>query len=350
MQIFWHFRLYALSGINPMLMNNHRSFVVMEVKGASEGRARWMIVSYHPVKGVIVMSTASEMVYAVHEYEQASIKAFWQEIVGHLRGKPAQLLSFDDVRARLRLREESYKGLQNIPLDAIVGSVGRYNDFTGTFLPKSVVNPERWSRIYTETVGDRGLPPIEVYRVSEVYFVRDGNHRVSVARALKSKTIQAYVTEVDSPLCLNRMMITKQMDAAEAYVTFLEEIGLRYTHPNHESLLLSEPSRYGDLIGHLNLHRSVLAEYSGELPNIEDAAAHWYAHVYIPVVDLIRGYDVLKGAKGRTEADLYLWLVEHLRELEGCYTGTTSDFNPAMVAFLRQHRLPVPTALLEKVG
>jgi hypothetical protein len=295
------------------------------------------------------MTHSSNMVFAVQEYESASMRAFWQEMIGHLRGKPVQLLSFDDVRARLRLREESYKGLQNIPLDAIVGSVGRYKDFTGNFLPKSAVDPERWSRIYAEMVGELGLPPIEVYRVSEVYFVRDGNHRVSVARTLKFKTIQAYVTEVDSPLELNHLTLSKQMDAAEAYIAFLDETGLRYSHPNHESLMLSEPSRYGDLIGHLNLHRAVLAEQWEAMPDMEVAAAHWYEHVYIPAVELMRLHDVLAGAKGRTEADLYLWLVDHLCEIEICYSGTMSDFNPALVAFLRQHRLPVPPELLEKV-
>lgn len=181
--------------------------------------------------------------------------------------------------------------------------------------------------------------------MSAVYFVRDGNHRVSVARALRFKTIQAYVTEVDVPLCLTRLMLTRQMDAAEAYMVFLEETGLRYTRPQHESLMLSEPSRYGDLIGHLNLHRAVLAE-GGDPPSLDETAAHWYDNVYRPAVALMCSYAVLAGAKGRTETDLYLWLVDHLCELALCYSGATRDFNPALAAFLRQHRLPVPDDLL----
>lgn len=289
-----------------------------------------------------------DIIHGAQEYESATIKAFWQEMIGHLRGKPAQLLSFDEVRSRLRLREESYKGLQNIPVADIVGSVGRYQDFTSSFLPKSAVNRERWSRIYAETVGEMGLPPIEVYRVSAVYFVRDGNHRVSVARALRFTTIQAYVTELDVPICLNRLMVTKQMGAAEAYMTFLDETGLRYTRPNHEVLMLSEPSRYADLIGHLNLHRAVLAEQGYDDPTIDVAVAHWYDNVYLPAVALIRQYNVLSPVKGRTETDLYLWLVDHLCEIEMCYSGTTSDFTPALAAFLRHHRLPVPDELLSQ--
>jgi hypothetical protein len=41
-------------------------------------------------------------------------------------------------------------------------------------------------------------------------------------------------------------------------------------------------------------------------------------------------------------------LVDHLCEIAMCYSGTTSDFNPAMVAFLRHHRLPVPDELLSQ--
>lgn len=274
-------------------------------------------------------------------YESVNVRAFWHEIFGHLRGKPAQLLSFDDIKTRLRLREESYRGLQNILLKEIVGSVGRYQDFTSTFLPKDAVSRERWTRIYAETMGDTGLPPIEVYLVGGVYFVRDGNHRVSVARALRFKTIQAYVTEVDTPLCLNHLVASGDIDGAEAYMAFLDESGLRYTRPHHESLILSEPSRYNELLGHLNVHRVALGE--GWL--LEAAAAHWYDHVYIPVVTLIRQYDVLRHAKGRTETDLYLWMVDHLGELEQCYTGELHDLNPAFVAFLQKRHLPIPDEL-----
>lgn len=294
------------------------------------------------------MAKSIDIINGAQHFESATLRAFWQEIIGHLRGKPAQLLSFEDVRTRLRLREESYQGLHNIPLSDIVGSVGRYQDFTSTFLPKAAVSRDRWTRIYAETVGEMGLPPIEVYRVCELFFVRDGNHRVSVARALGFKTIQAYVTNVDVPVCLNRLMITRNMDAAEAYIAFLDETGLRYTRPNHESLMLSEPSRYNDLIGHLNVHAAVLAGV-GAKPDMETAAAHWYDHVYAPAVALMRQYGVLDTAKGRTEADLYLWMVDHLCELEVCYTGDVHNFDPALVAFLQKRNLPVPRELAVSV-
>lgn len=287
------------------------------------------------------MRNAMDMYLAAAEYEHATGRAFWQEIIGHLRGKPAQLLSFEDIRARLRLREELYRGLQNIPLDSIVGSVGRYTDFTSTFLPKSVINKDRWSRIYLEAQGNMGLPPIEVYQVGEVYFVRDGNHRVSVALAMEQKTIEAYVTEVDVPFCVNKTTLTKQMDAAEAYMTFLEETSLRYI-PDHENMMLSEQSRYSDFIGHINLHGAFLSECDDCPVSIEEAARHWYERVYLPAIILIRKHDMLSHMKKRTEADMYLWLVDHLHELEQSYNGLVSDLTPALVSFLSKRRLPVP--------
>lgn len=291
------------------------------------------------------MNREMDMAQGAVEFEHATTRAFWQEIIGHLRGKPAQLLSFEDVRTRLRLREELYRGLQDIPLEAIVGSVGRYTDFTGTFLPKGVINKDRWTRIYAEAEGTMGLPPIEVYQVGEVYFVRDGNHRVSVALAMGQKHIEAYVTEVDVPFCLNKTIVTKQMDAAEAYMTFLEETGLRYIY-RHENMMLSEPTRYNDFIGHINLHGAVLSECEECPVSIQEVASHWYENVYLPTVVLIRKHNMLQHMKGRTEADMYLWLVEHLCELERSYNGLVSDLTPALASFLSKHRLPVPDELV----
>ena len=292
------------------------------------------------------MSKTTDIIVGAQRYESATTHAFWQEMFGHLRGKPAQLLSFEAIKSRLRLHEESYRGLQDIPLKDIVGSVGRYQDFTSSFLPRSVVNKDRWTRIYAETLGGIGLPPIEVYQLGEVYFVRDGNHRVSVARAQGQKTIEAYVTAVDIPFCLQREHFDRQVDAAEAYMTFLHETGLRYV-PQLENLMLSEPTRYNELIGHLNLHRDVLCLTEDCDMSLQEAAEMWYKQVYLPAVQLMRKYDVLDHAKGRTEADMYLWLVDHLCELEACYEGQVDDLTPALISFLQKRNLPVPEELLE---
>jgi hypothetical protein len=142
------------------------------------------------------MPKEKDLVNGAQRYESATLRAFWEEIVGWLLHKETGLLNFNDVRECLRLWQERDHGLQDIPVNRIVGSVGRPNDFTGKFRPKSAVDRDRWSRVFAETVGDAGLPPIEVYQVGDNYYVRDGNHRVSVARDMGFKTIEARVTEV----------------------------------------------------------------------------------------------------------------------------------------------------------
>ncbi len=280
-------------------------------------------------------------------YQNARMRAFWDEMFSLIRGKPAELLSFEDVRSRLRLREEYFKGMQDIPLDKIVGSVGRYREFTRNFLPKKRVQQERWSRVFAVATGMQGLPPIEVYQVGDVYFVRDGNHRVSVAHQLGNQTIQAQVWELPTSLALSSDMDEEDISALATYAEFLDTTRLPYTRPNHQPITLSEPSRYADLLGHIDLHGAVLQKRSGERIDFEDAAADWYDNVYRPAVTLIRKYDVLSHTPKRTEGDLYLWLIDHLREVrdEVGEMGETRTFSGALEDFLVEKRIPVPNDL-----
>ncbi len=127
------------------------------------------------------------MVEAARNFQSARMSAFWQAAWALLTGKSIDLLSFDEVRQRLRLHDERYIGLQEIPIDKIVGSVGRYKDFTRSFLPRTNAVRSRWQRLDSMARGAEGFPPIEVYKVGEVYFVIDGNHRVSVGSPIRGQ-------------------------------------------------------------------------------------------------------------------------------------------------------------------
>ncbi len=286
----------------------------------------------------------------ISAFQSARMHAFWDEIGSLIRGKSTELLSFDDIRTRLRLREEDYKGLQDVPIDQIAGSVGRYREFTSRFLPKKTVAQERWSRVYAQAHGMLGLPPIEVYKVGDVYFVRDGNHRVSVAKQIGAKSIQAHVTELPTNIHLRPGMTEDEIDTAAAYAAFLDETRLERTRPHHQPIMLSELSRYGELLGHINLHRAVLEQTEHRPVTMEEAAANWYDNLYRPAVTLIRKYGVLDHVPGRTEGDLYLWLVEHLREATEQYgdENRTRTFSHALVDYLVQRRIPIPKDLLKE--
>ena len=135
------------------------------------------------------------------------------------------------MHEQLRLGNPHFKRLHEVPLDQIIGSVGRYQDFTRTFLPRKNHLRERWAQV-EDKVKAGGLPPVELFKVGEVYFVRDGNHRVSVARTQGALTIEAYVWEYPSlvPLSpdddLNDLMIKR------GYVEFLEMTRLNELRPD----------------------------------------------------------------------------------------------------------------------
>ena len=146
-----------------------------------------------------------------------------QEILARITGKSTQLLSYDDVAEKLNLQVRVERGLQNIPLDFVVGSVGRYTDFTRTFLPRRGDSQQRWASVKAAMQAGEGLPPIEVYKVGDVYFVVDGNHRVSIARQEGFNTLQAHVIEFQTDIKLTPNIQPDDLIVKAEYVDFLKQ-------------------------------------------------------------------------------------------------------------------------------
>ncbi|MBK9126106.1 MAG: ParB N-terminal domain-containing protein [Chloroflexi bacterium] len=145
---------------------------------------------------------------------KAKRRAMLQNLWARIRRKPIELLTFGKVQARLRLNIQYDRGIQDIPLNQIVGSVGRATEFSKRFLPMRDRTKERWSRVYAQAISPEGLPPIDVYKVDDIYFVIDGNHRVSVAHELGAKTIQAHVIELPTPVKYRPDLTTQEIDLA----------------------------------------------------------------------------------------------------------------------------------------
>jgi hypothetical protein len=143
---------------------------------------------------------------AIEDFHRARRRANMQQILSRLSRKSVDALSYEQVRKALKiarhLPDQRAPELRDIPLDAIVGSVGRYSDFTRSFLPKETVDEGRWAGVKVAATGLAGLPPIEVYQIGEAYFVLDGNHRVSVARQLDATHIEASVTKLQTKVPL----------------------------------------------------------------------------------------------------------------------------------------------------
>lgn len=252
---------------------------------------------------------------AIQDFSNARRRAELEALGSRLTGKSNALFSYEEVRRILRATSSSDRGLQTVPLDAIVGSVNRYTDFTRSFLPKQDTDLDRWARVQVVMTTSNYIPPIELYKIGDAYFVKDGNHRVSVARNLEAETIEAYVTEVYSPVPFSPDTQPDELILKAEYVDFLQRIPLKAACPDAD-LMVTAPGQYPILEEHIAVHRHFMGlEWEREIP-LAEAVKHWYDTVYMPVIRIIRELAILRSFPNRTETDLYLWLANHKAFLE----------------------------------
>jgi nucleotide-binding universal stress UspA family protein len=250
------------------------------------------------------------LVEAIDDFKRMRFRAKVEQVLARLKGESADLLEYDQVRKQLRARGQVRRGLQDVPIDAIVGSVGRYTDFTRSFLPRLDDDLARWAKVKIAMSDLAGLPPIELYQVGEAYFVLDGNHRISVARQLGATHIQAYVTEIQTRVPLSPDVRPEDLVVKAEYAAFLDRTQLDRIRPE-AALSVSVPGQYRKLEEHISVHHYFMGlDQKRKIP-YEEAVGHWYDTVYLPVVQVIREQDILRDFAGRTETDLYLWILEH---------------------------------------
>lgn len=252
---------------------------------------------------------------AVEDFKRMRRQAATQQLLARITGQENDLLAYNQVVEMLQPEEHVTKGLQEIPLDAIVGSVGRYQDFTRDFLPKHDADQERWARVKTAVMEMRGLDPIEVYKVGEVYFVKDGNHRVSVSRQLGSETITAFVTEVKTRVPLAAGDDPTQVICKARYAAFLQQTNLDHLRPE-ANLLMTYAGEYDTFLRQIRTHQGWLQFKERRPVSLEEAVAAWHDDIYRPVVHMMAEQGLLRNFPGRTEADLYILLLKHREALQ----------------------------------
>lgn len=278
-----------------------------------------------------------ERIRALEDFDAARFRAFTRSIRSILTRRARRLQSIEPVLEAAGLEGRAFGGVQEIPLDRVVGSAAppsKSGDFDPGFLPVNRRMRDRWTRIYLAMVEGDELPPIDVYKVGDSYYVIDGHHRMSVARALGRATINARVVEVRT-----RAPVTSKTDAggllrAAEYAAFLETTQLHRTRPEAR-LECSRLGRYDEILKHVIGHGYFLSlEQKRNVP-LPEAAASWYDNVYRPVADAIRKYRVLEQLPGWTEADLYVEITR--RWLELSKGGEASGPDPAAQALLNEH-------------
>lgn len=251
---------------------------------------------------------------ALSHFRSARLRADLERLWARLTGRPADLLPFDEVRAYVRAGAPRQRVRKNIPLDAIVGSVGRYQDFTRSFLPKRDSGGSRWASVRQAALENRTLPPIDVYQLGDVYFVQDGNHRVSVARQVGADEIEANVTEIETSIPLQPDDDLDSVIIKAEYAEFLAYTAMDRLRPQH-NLHVTAPGQYETLMEMIDVHHYYLSRAEARKTPYDDAVIDWYDNVYLPVVQLVQERGILRSFPGRTETDLYAWIAEHRADI-----------------------------------
>lgn len=263
------------------------------------------------------------------DYDRARRKAFLHDVVSFFRREPNTLLSYADVRDRVTMEGESYRGMQEVPVDQIVGSVDRFRDFDRRFLPKRKNTANRWKSIDRAYHQDVVLPPIQLYKVGDIYFVKDGNHRVSVAREHGVAFIDAEVIEGHIRMPIDSSMSPRKLLHQVEYAEFLRKTNLDRTRPQHD-IRPTALGRYDEIVTHIEGRRRRLSEQrDGEAVTMTDAAADWYDNVYLPIVLAVREQKLLRDFPDRSEADVYLWVMANRLQIQ---MEMGSRFSPELSA------------------
>ena len=250
------------------------------------------------------------------DFSRARRRAFLRRIGAYLRRDPGsnKLLSFDEVKSALGAVEQVYLGMRTVPVANIVGSVGRHRDFDRAFLPSSDDSADRWKKIDRMMHRSEELPPVSLYKIGDAYFVGDGNHRVSVARQRGVEMIDAEVIELRSRLPIDSDLTPRDLLHKLEQRRLLERLPIDRVLPEVK-VELSDVNQYRTLATLLEAHGFRLSQLWRRYVSPEEVLRDWYENQYSPIARMIREDNILGAFPGRTELDLYLWIVEHRERL-----------------------------------
>lgn len=253
------------------------------------------------------------------DFSRARLKSFLNRVRSFVRGTPTRLLPYEQVKNSLRLGGPIYRGIQTVPLRQIVGSLNRYEEFDRAFKPADDRLAARWQNVDHAFYRLISLPPVLLYKVGQVYFVVDGHHRVSVARERGQEDIEADVRECSTRVNITPELRPEDLEILGEKVLFLERTRLDQLRPQAR-IRLSITGGFDRLLEHIAVHRYFMGLDQQRDISEPEAVIDWYDRVYLPIVRIIRSSKILQEFPGRTEGDLYLWVLDHqkyLAEAEG---------------------------------
>ncbi len=225
-------------------------------------------------------------------------------LAGWLRREPDDVdvvMPFDEVVQALGFASKQTRGVQPVALDAIVGSVDRMRDFDRRFRPTSPRVRERWERIAAAMRRGEAMPPVSLYRIGEIYFVEDGHHRISVARALGWEVIDARVTEIVTHIGADSSIQLADLPLKSHERLFWERVPLPVSQ--RPSIRLTDPWKYAVLAEGVEAWGFRAMQESGELLDRTAVAEMWLHEEYRPVIELLREANMIGEG---TETDAYV--------------------------------------------
>lgn len=232
--------------------------------------------------------TGSPRVDAESDFQRARRRQLMSAVAARFRGdgeETAKPLSFGEATRALGVRGERHLGVLVIPTERIVGSVDRVRDFDRCFRPTSNRSRQRWEGLARASRRGEPLPPIDVYKLGEMYFVRDGHHRVSVAKALGLDLIEAVVTEMRTAISPEGVHRSGDLDRKHWRRIFLERV------PLHESaraeLDVTDPAAYHQLAETVEAWAARRMHHEQGYLDKETMASRWHAEEYQPVLAMI---------------------------------------------------------------
>jgi hypothetical protein len=244
---------------------------------------------------------------AQNDFSRARRARLLTEIARRLRREPDDvglILPFEEVVDALGRSGQTDLGLKVVPLDAIVGTVDRNVDFDRGFRPTSPRLRSRWERINAAQRRGETMPPVSLYKVGDLYFVRDGHHRVSVAKSFGRKDIDAYVTEVTTRVPLGFETRLPDLPIKDHERLFRERVPL--PADARRRIELTDPWDFGELAEAVEAWGFRAMQERRTFMDRREVASTWFDEEYEPVTEMLRAGDLVRDDETETESYMRL--------------------------------------------
>jgi hypothetical protein len=266
-----------------------------------------------------------------NDFLRARRRQVLAQLAHRLRREPDDvnlILPYDEVVAALGYEGEHYLGLKTIKLDTVVGTVDSRRDFDRRFRPTSARVRERWERLALAQRRGESIPPIDVYRIGELHFVRDGHHRVSVALATGQTMIDAYVTEVHTTLPAKDIHRRGDLLVKSYERMFLSRVPLMPSA--RAKIQVTDPWSYAELGEAVEAWGFRYMQHEQRFCDRAEIARRWFAEEYTPVVRMLRDAKLLGFG---TETEAYMRVARERYRLM-----RTHEWNDEVIRRLREER------------